>query len=568
MTISLRNYQANAIDKIVEAFKKGVGKQLIICPTGSGKTIIMAALAKQLGKRTLLLAHREELITQAEEKFKLVWPEADCGICMADQNDPNKQVVFGSVQSCSRDRRLQQLKENDFELLLIDEAHHGNSPSYQRIIRELGFAGASKSKLMVGVTATPMRSDNKELGDVFEEIPYSLSIGTLIKAGYLSPLVGRRVLTRTSLEGIHTRAGDFAIGELSEAVNTPERNKSIVETYRKYAPNRKGIAFCCDVQHCKDLAEALRDAQIPAKAIYGDMDPFERKNALQELKTGEIQVATSCGVLTEGFDEPTISCVTMARPTKFQGLYIQCVGRGLRLHPSKSDCLVLDFADEGHNLETVASLAKTIPEAKHIGKTQEAKEKEERKHSINIRRVCDEEFDILGSTRFIWISIGDNEWSLADDEGGEIIMTPQGSGHVATVYWKDGREHQLVTSPILIEYCSGCCEDFARSHFKLNYSSAEAPWLTSSHPPTEGQVAYLQKKGIETKEITKAQASMKIREIIAKQRKQQRLMSKDPITEKQAYYLKSRGIKSDGMTKLEAMRAIANIKKESNVVNA
>jgi len=434
MTISLRNYQTDAIDKIIESFKKGISRQLITLPTGSGKTIVMAALAKKLGRRTLLLAHREELITQAEEKFKLVWPDVESGICMANQNDPDKFVVFGSVQSCTRDNRLQQLKENDFELLLVDEAHHSNSPSYQRIIRELGFASTNKNKLMVGVTATPMRSDNKELGDVFEEITYTISINTLIQAGYLSPVVGRRVLTRTSLEGIHTRAGDFAIGELSEAVNTPERNKSIVETYRKYASNRKGIAFCCDVQHCKDLAEALRDAKIPAKAIYGDMDPFERKNALKELKTGKIQVATSCGVLCEGFDEATLSCIAMTHPTKFKGLYVQCIGRGLRLHPSKSDCLILDFTDEEHNLETIASLAKTIPEAKHIGENQEAKEKEERNHSIYIKRVCDEEFDILGSTRFIWIPISDGEWSLADDEGGEIVMTPQGAGHLATVY--------------------------------------------------------------------------------------------------------------------------------------
>jgi ATP-dependent helicase IRC3 len=568
MSISLRNYQTDAINKIVESFERGVGKQLIICPTGSGKTIIMAALAKRLGKRTLLLAHREELITQAEEKFKMVWPEVESGICMADQNEPYKFVVFGSVQSCSRDSRLQQLKENNFELLLIDEAHHASSPSYQKIIEGLSFAGAYKKGLVVGVTATPMRSDDKELGDTFDEIPYSISIGTMIQAGYLSPVVGRRVLTRTSLNEVHTRERDFAIRELSEAINTPERNKFIVETYQKYAPSRKGIAFCCDVQHCKDLAEAFKDAKIPTKAVYGDMDPSERKTALQELKTGKIQVATSCGVLTEGFDEPTISCVAMARPTKFQGLYIQCVGRGLRLHPSKSDCLVLDFADEGHNLETIASLGKTIPEAKHIGEPREEDEKEEREHTLHIKRVCDEEFDILGVTRFIWIPIGDDEWSLADDEGSEMVMTQQGTGYIATVYWKNGSKSQLVTSPLPIEYCSGCCEDFARSHFKLNYASTEAPWLTSKLPPTEGQTTFLQKKRVNTEGMTKAQASMKIREVVAKKRKQQRQMSKEPITEKQAYFLRKRGVNPQGMTKLEAMKAIANIKKESNVVNA
>lgn len=187
---------------------------------------------------------------------------------MAEQNEPDKEVVFGSVQSCSRCARLDQLKENDFDFLLIDEAHHANSPSYLEVIESLGFGGKDPLKLLVGVTATPMHSDDKELGDIFEEITYRISIGTMIRAGYLSPVNGRRVLTKTSTQGVHTRAGDFAIGELSEAINTPERNQFIAETYRKHASNRKGVAFCCDVQHCKDLAEAFRMTQIPAKAIY------------------------------------------------------------------------------------------------------------------------------------------------------------------------------------------------------------------------------------------------------------------------------------------------------------
>lgn len=573
MSISLRHYQSEAVENIINSFDGGINKQLITLPTGSGKTIVMAALAKTLDKRTLLLAHREELIRQAEEKFKLVWPEVEIGICMANQNEPDKQIVFGSVQSCSRDQRLERLKERGFEILLIDEAHHAHSPSYQKIIKELGFdvppfCNPYNKKLMVGVTATPMRSDDKELGDIFEKITYNLSIGTMIRSGYLSPVVGRRILTRTSIQEVNTRAGDFAIGELSEAINTPERNKFIAETYKKYAANRKGIAFCSDVQHCKDLAEAFRIAQIPAKAIYGDMNPFERKLALEELKKGQIQIATSCGVLTEGFDEPTISCVAMARPTKFKGLYIQCVGRGLRLHPSKSNCLVLDFADEGHNLETTASLRKTIPEAQYLGDGMESEEKEKQSHSIYIKRVCDEEFDILGTARFIWLPIGDKEWSLTDDDGNEIVLHPKETGYTATVYWKSGTENTLVNSPLPIEYCSGTCEDFARAHFKLNFASTESPWLTSNQPPTDGQIEYLQKKGVDTKGMTKAQASMKIREIIAKQRKHFRLMDSEPITAKQAYFLKENGVNPTGMTKLDAIRIIGKIKKESNVVNA
>lgn len=566
MNISLRHYQQEAIEKVIKSFENKTSKQLLTLPTGSGKTIIMAALAKHLGKRTLLLAHREELISQAMAKFKLVWPDAELGICMADRNEHDKQVVFGSVQSCCRDSRLNNLKENNFELLLIDEAHHASSPSYQKIIKELGFY--DPDKLLVGVTATPMRSDDKDLCSTFDEITYSLSIGTMIQSGYLSPILGRRILTRTSLAGVHTRAGDFAIGELSEAVNTPERNKFVAENYLKYAKDRKGIVFCSDVQHCKDLAEAFKNAKIPTTAVYGDMDSSERKKALEELKAGIIQVATSCGVLTEGFDEPTISCVAMARPTKFKGLYIQCVGRGLRLHPSKSDCLVLDFTDEGHDLNTLATLGKAIPEALHIKETGENEDKETKTQIVRIKRVCDEEFDILGSTRFIWIPIGDDEWSLADDEGNEIVMRPCRDGYIATTYNREGEERQLIKSPLPIEYCSGCCEDFARANFKLSFASTDSPWLSSEEPPTDGQSAFLQKKGIKSKDMTKAQASMKIRELIAKQRKHYRLMRNEPITEKQAYFLRGIGVDIAGMTKLDAVKAIGRYKKESNVVNA
>ena len=568
MNIALRHYQTEAIEQAIQAFKNGVTRQILTLPTGSGKTIIMAALAETLGKRTLLLAHREELITQAMDKFNMVWPEADKGICMANQDDPDRQIVFGSVQTCCRPQRLAQLQKNGFELLLIDEAHHANSESYQTIIRSLGFAAGDKNRLMVGVTATPMRSDEKELGNVFEKITYSISIATMIKSGYLSPVVGRRILTRTSLNDVRMVGGDFALSELSEKINTPERNKFIVDSYKKYAAHRKGLAFCCDVQHCHDLAEAFKTAHIRAISVYGSMGSLERRNALHGLKNGEFQIATSCGVLTEGFDEPAVSCIAMARPTKFKGLYIQCIGRGLRLHPSKADCLVLDFADEGHNLETVASIRQAIPHAQYVGEGCGIESTESKVQSINIRRVCDEEFDILGATRFIWVQVGDGEWSLADDEGNEIVMTPSDNSYVAHIYWRNGRTQSLVSTPLPIEYCSGTCEDFARVHFKLNYASAESPWLNSQLPPTEGQIAFLEKKNIDASGMTKAQASLKIREVVAKQRKHYRKMSSEPATIKQMYFLQAIGVNPRGMTKLEATRAIAQIKKENNVVNA
>ena len=374
MAIALRNYQQEALNAIQQEFQVGVSRQLIVLPTGSGKTVLMAAIAKRYNKRILLLAHREELIIQAYEKFKLFWPDADIGICMADRDEVENQIIIGSVQSCSRPKRLERLKEQDFELLMIDEAHHASAESYQRIIEELGFLN-DKSKLLLGVTATPKRSDKQHLGDVFEKITFSRSIATMIKANYLSPAVGRKILTNFTLNRIRSSNGDFSIEDLAEAVNTSERNEFIAEKYKAYAADRKGIAFCADVKHCHDLAEAFRKQGITAAAVWGDMPSDERKQALQDLKTGTTQIAMSCGVLTEGFDEPTINAVVMARPTKSQALYIQCVGRGLRIWPGKQNCLILDFTDRGHNLDSVMSLSCTIPEAVHEEEKSQLREK-------------------------------------------------------------------------------------------------------------------------------------------------------------------------------------------------
>ena len=158
MSIPLRDYQKECLNVVLREHSSGINQQLIILPTGSGKTIVMAAIAKHFNKKTLLLAHREELINQAVEKFKLFWPDVDIGICMADRDDVDRQIVIGSVQSCSRIKRLDRLKEKGFELLMIDEAHHSASDSYQSVISALGFECDSKN-LLLGVTATPQRSE-------------------------------------------------------------------------------------------------------------------------------------------------------------------------------------------------------------------------------------------------------------------------------------------------------------------------------------------------------------------------------------------------------------------------
>jgi superfamily II DNA or RNA helicase len=197
--LSIRPYQLEAIEAVKEARSSGINRQLISLPTGTGKTVTFAALAQDLNSKTIILAHREELIHQAADKFRLVWPEADIGVVMADSNDMDKQIVIASVQTVSRPKRLEALKELGFKLMIVDEAHHAASESYRNVINGLGFTKNNTDKLLVGVTATPTRGDGHSLGDIFESIIFERSISTMIKAGYLSDLKGKRILTHTDL---------------------------------------------------------------------------------------------------------------------------------------------------------------------------------------------------------------------------------------------------------------------------------------------------------------------------------------------------------------------------------
>jgi len=559
-SLKLRDYQNECIETILREFKAGIHKQIVSLPTGSGKTILMAALAKQFNKKALIIAHRQELISQADEKFRLFWPQANIGICMAERDEIDSQIVIGSIQSCCKLGKLERLRKQGFELLLIDECHHSTADSYQNVIEALGFK-SDPSRLLVGLTATVKRGDKQGLDNTFQKITFSRSIKTMIGGGYLANVEGRRILTNLTLDRIRSQNGDFSLEELSEAVNTEERNTFIVGKFKDYAATRKAIGFCVDVAHCQALAEAFQKKGIEAKAVWGDMLNEDRKQVLNDFKYGRIQVVTSCGILVEGYDETSVNCILMCRPTKSQALYIQMAGRGLRLHPGKENCLVIDFTDKGHNLDSVLSLSSAISDFAQINESSEKQTPEEIDHTqkLLILDEKDERFDILGNARFCWVNIGDNEWSLQDDEKKEIIMRPADGGYVAVLY-SDDISSEVVKSPLPIEYCSGVCEDYARRHLKVTFADLSKPWMSAGAPPTQGQRDYLEKKKSWNDGMTKADAALRIREIIATGNKKRRLLAEEPLTHKQNFYLKRHGMDTTNMSKFTAMQEISRIK--------
>ena len=559
----LYSYQQEALEVIQAEFKNNVFKQLVVLPTGSGKTFLMAAVAKHFNKKVLIIAHREELIQQAYKKIKLFWRKADIGICKAKKNELNHQIVLGSVQTCVSPKRLVQLKKENFEILMIDEAHHSTAKTYQKIINELGFSGDNK-KLLVGLTATPMRSDKKNLGDLFDKIVYSKTISEFIESKFLCPITGRRILTSFNLNGVKSKMGDFAVGELATAVNSKERNQFVFEKFQEYSSGRKALIFCADVKHCHDLAQLFNENGIKAKAAWGNMKKDDRKKVLKNFASGKTQVVMSCGILTEGFDEPSIQTVVMARPTKSKGFYIQMIGRGLRKHPKKEFCLILDFTDVYHNLNSIISLKKTIPSAKVIiDQTNNTGHGELR---INTLEDIDEEFDILGNytklpINFIWIPIGDNEFSLADDDRNEIVIQPLKDKFIAEIFYRNNETQSIVSNPKTFEQCLKACERFAEKNLNVTFSDLSSPWLKTAknQKPTSTQIKILKENKAFNNKINKLKAFLQIKTIFALRAKKKRLQGNN-ITARQKYILRLSGVPSNNTTKKEASDLILRLK--------
>ena len=336
--ISLRPYQQQGLDSIIEAFTAGEEGVFYTLPTGGGKTVVFSAFIKHYLKnecKFVVVAHRQELLKQAHYNiFK--YTKIDAGIIKASNSDkPNSPIQLCMIQSL-RSRELP--FEPDY--IITDEAHLCKAGSYVDFYEK--YPQAKK----LYVSATPCRADGKGFGDLASVLIKGLSIGEMIENGYLSP---SRVFTASNvasqLKGIKKQAGDYAINALADMMQSVELMGDIVKQYQKHAMGRKGVVFCVNVLHSIAVAKAFNDAGIVAEHLDGKMDSEHREAVLERLKTGETTIVTNCGILCEGWDEPSISYVGLARPTKSLALYIQQAGRGLRLFEGKENCIILDHGN-------------------------------------------------------------------------------------------------------------------------------------------------------------------------------------------------------------------------------
>lgn len=343
--MELRPYQKESMESVFEQWEE-VDKTLLVLPTGCGKTIVFAKITEQCvkgGKRVLILAHRGELLEQAADKIAKT-TGLGCATEKAEQSSLNTwyRIVVGSVQTLMREKRLNQFDRDYFDVIIIDEAHHCISDSYQKVLQY--FSNAK----VLGVTATPDRGDMKNLGSYFESLAYEYSLPKAIKEGYLCPIKAQTIPLKLDLSGVSQQAGDFKTSDIDTALDP--YLFQIGDEMRKYCTNRKTVVFLPLVKTNQKFTHILNELGFRAVEVNGGSD--DRAEVLQDFESGKYNVLCNSMLLTEGWDCPSVDCVVVLRPTKVRALYSQMVGRGTRLCEGKKELLLLDFLwhSERHEL--------------------------------------------------------------------------------------------------------------------------------------------------------------------------------------------------------------------------
>jgi ATP-dependent helicase IRC3 len=499
--LTLRPYQTEAIEAILKAETQGIRRPLLALPTGTGKTIIFTHLISQRDGRSLVLVHRDELIQQAAEKLSLIAPGLEVGIVKAAKDEVDAPCVLASVQTLSRESRLARLPLG-FETVIVDEAHHGVAETYRRILEAVGSFHPD-GPLTVGVTATPMRGDQVGLDAVFQEIVYRKSIMEMIIAGYLADIRGIQVGLKVDFRKLHTRAGDFVDSEVEELLMEADAPEYLCLAYQKHAMGRKALLFTPTVNMARLMATVLKAQGIAAEMVYGETPLDERRAILQRLKTGETQVLCNCGVLTEGYDEPSVDAIVLMRPTKSPTLYTQMIGRGTRLFPGKADCLVLDLvgATARHDLQTVASLAGLPLDALKQGESlAEAAERQENERIHWQGQLVAKRVDLFRRRPLYWMR-RDEDFVLGLGDDGWMVLSPTPDSTEAAERWAVRHVHQqggstVVASDLSIAYAQGFAEDRARTAGAGGLVNPYAKWRKASVRERPKMTALLAKWGV------------------------------------------------------------------------
>lgn len=355
--MSLRPYQNEAVKSVQESWMDGVQKTLLILPTGTGKTVVFCSIGKQIlehGGRVLILAHREELLTQAADKFEKltgIRPELEKAESTTVGSWCN--AVVGSVQSFNP-KRLERFDKHDFSHIIIDEAHHTLATSYMRV---LDYFNDAK---VLGVTATADRGDKRNLGEIYQTVSYEMTLARAIREKWLCPIKALTLPIQMTVRG-KSVAGDYTASDCATAIDP--YLEDIAQQMKKVAGDRKTVVFLPLIATSQRFRDLCLKNGLDAREVNGES--MDRSETLEWFhNAGKGSVLCNSMLLTEGWDEPSADCVCVLRPTKVRSLYVQMVGRGTRLSPDKFDLLLLDFLwmSEKHDLVRPCSLVAKNPD--------------------------------------------------------------------------------------------------------------------------------------------------------------------------------------------------------------
>lgn len=369
VVMQLRSYQKEAKDKILFEYSNGINRQLVMLPTGCGKTPLFLSVLRDLNGPSIVIAPNDQICSQIKKEAKFWFPE--CRPCFLKEDSLENCNLFISTNMMAfRDKRLDSLRNFKIKNMVIDEAHHSpaitdneseeKTGTYRKIIKEI------KPDFILGVTATPCRLDGLGMNEIFQTLVYQKTIPEMVENGYLCPLKCFEIYTKININSIfcdtemerHSKHKNILDSDEQEEsikknkavfsiLQTDQRDSLIVDSYKEKASDRKHtIAFCLSCEHAEELAQKFNENGIVSEAITHKIKHKERKEILTKFFNGETKVITNFNVLTEGFDFPALDCILMTRPMKSHALYTQCVGRGTRIFPGKQDCLILDFRDD------------------------------------------------------------------------------------------------------------------------------------------------------------------------------------------------------------------------------
>ena len=527
--MELRPYQSEALEAIHAACQRGVHRQLLALPTGGGKTVVFSELVNRREGRALVLAHRDRLIQQAASKLASVVGYHRLGIVKSDQNQFNAGVVVASVQTLSRSRRLEMMPK--FDTVIIDEAHRSAARIYTKIIDHV----CGPDTLLLGVTATPERTDGIGLDSVYEEIVYQVGIMDLIDQGYLVPLRGRKITIEvdfSSLKSRRTADGfmDYRMDEVENLMEAGNWHENVAKGWLRFASDRRTIAFVPRVKMAYRLAEYLREQGIAAAALDGSTTLGEQRRLVHQFETGAIRFLANCDLFVEGADIPSIDCVLFARPTKSRIIYNQAIGRGTRLSPEtgKTDCLVLDMVGASNrfdlcHLGTLAGVrevqpGETLREARQRQDEEDAAAAAEKQRESLDGILHGHEVDLFTGTR----SAQKFDWQVFPEQQFAILK-------LNTMTWRVWRESDADNAPYYFEEISrqsplqGAADTYleactaCETDYKLwQFGGPQASWRST--PATEKQLLLLRKLRIkhEPTTITKGEAARLIDERFAR----------------------------------------------------